>query len=214
MENKKTIEYEKYLAEHGSVHGIVSLESFEDWKQEWQQRQTVKKMAATLPDYAASPEEIIEEREWTKGLSKMCDTIADAIGIEGIRLLYRYYVMNISVAQLADETGLEQRTIYRALGKLKTDAAKAVEDKMPQQFQTLTDNWFPMQPTSGFPTVLPFESEKDHIDSSYRYKGTIRFRCKCRLPEYFNTAFHDGHTRCSLCVDKYGVNTCERKGAN
>lgn len=214
MVNETWMEYEKKLVKQKSLSGIISLESFEEWKQAARQQEIVKKLADTLPDYAPSPEEILEERERLLGLTKLYNAIADKIGHDGMKLLNQYHIRHIPVADIAKEIGVDERTIYRALAKLKADAAAIVKKKFRKQYELLSRTWFPMQPVKGFPTILPFEFEKDRVDSTYKYQGTVRFRSKCKLPEYFREAFCDDLTRCGVCVDKYGVNTCKREGDN
>lgn len=156
-----------------------------------------------------TPEEVVLEMERQKEICECLNAIREIIGDRDYRLLMCYIVKKMYHKAIASHNNLARSTVTTILNSIPQRIKKRVK-KYPS---ICKDNLLPEESrlTACSPRVngYPFEFLQ-HISTPGKWgisNGRRVFKSKdvCRLPEYFERAFGDKDTACTLC-DK-----CRRK---
>lgn len=160
-----------------------------------------------------TPEEIVLEMERQKEICESLNAIHEIIGDRDFRMLICYIAERMSHKAIANKNNLARSTVTTVFGNIPKRVKKYAE-KYPAYSGVLSkENLLPEQSRleACSPSVNGYPYEfLQHISVPGKWgvsSGRRRFKPKdtCLLPEYFEKAFGDKETICTLC------DNCRRK---
>lgn len=193
--------------------------SFDDWKQSAKQQKIIQKLSQfRLDNVVDSPEDLLIKREENLEMIKIVVLLKDSIGEIPLRYIVERYVYQKKIKDIAIKYGHERKSVGRTIRKATRKALEILKE--------LSDNGkidldIFKQPKKLYdakvPSVkvdYPSDSAIHSFDRYYKYNGMVKYKTKCKLPEYLNESFSDDNSVCSLCFTQLGTNNCTRKEAN
>lgn len=186
---------------------------FEEWKQDRRELEITKRISAECPAYAPSPDEVLDAKKRRSFFTNIFEYLEKKVNSDNLEMFYRYSVCQETIEDIMVEYGKTKRTAYRAISQTRKQLAKILKPKVKELMDTslvVSQG----KPHVGSTPSFQYEYERNRCGKKYRYKNSVKFHNKCMLPEYFNQAFHDTCTKCTLCTNNHGMSTCSRKDLN
>lgn len=204
---------EEKVVMQGDFQAFERLEYFKDWEQDRKQRNLTKILSQGMPDCEPPPEVVLSISEQKEMVAEIIQALKDRFGELMVSFLYKYYVEGEKVEDLAATYGVSTRTIYRMINLYSAEAKDYIVRNFNNCFEAI---WFisPAKGSSdGGVPMFQHEYEKHRAYGTYNYNGK-KVKTKCQMPEYLKTCFGDDETKCPLCFNDWGTDTCRRKKVN
>jgi|GEM_PF-5269733 len=199
---------------------VLTYLSFMDWEKQKDQHRNdlvIKKqlIGECLEKLSVTPEDILVEQERLEEIIQLVLFIKNTLSEKEFDILWLSTVEGWTQDKIAKKYNTYQKNISRILKKTQKCCLRLLSN--PTILSSLfREPQSKLEAHSPESIGYPYEFLQD-INDGGEWKNCGRSgkkyytKSKCALPEYFEGAFGDSTTVCSLCYDDWGVNHCTRQ---
>jgi len=203
---------------------VLTYLSFMDWEKQKDQHRNdlvIKKqlIGECLEKLSVTPEDILVEQERLEEILQLVLFIKNTLSEKEFDILWLYAVEGWTYERIGEKYSIKKAAICRYLKRIFKKVNKHVNFSYFNP--TILSSLF-REPQSKLeahsPESIGYPYEfLQNINDGGEWKNCGRSgkkyytKSKCALPEYFEGAFGDSTTVCSLCYDDWGVNHCTRQ---
>lgn len=189
-----------------------------NWNAKRKNDRLLKRLLCFKQDTVLSPEDILINKETNRQIVEVIMRIKKAIGGKALELMIDRYCYKHTITDISKTHGRERKWASRIVNHGLRCAIKILTEMEANGeidsdiFRTPTVYYEAHTPMIKL--KYPVDMAMKTYDENYVYRGEVRCKTKCMVPEYLLKCFGDSSTICNMCQDKFGKTTCKRKDKN